>query len=59
MRDAREDLLDWITRFDDPETGYPSQPRRKWVNTFGAYDHLARRKEWASAPGEGGDGGGS
>ncbi|WBQ12639.1 double-strand break repair protein AddB [Hyphomonadaceae bacterium BL14] len=59
MRDAREDLIDWITRFDDPETGYPSQPRRKWVNTYGAYDHLARRKEWASAPGEGGEGGGS
>ncbi|MCH8488476.1 MAG: double-strand break repair protein AddB [Oceanicaulis sp.] len=59
MRDAREDLIDWITRFDDVETAYPSQPRRKWVNTFGAYDHLARRKEWASAPGEGGEGGGS
>lgn len=59
MRDAREDLIDWITRFDDPDTGYPSQPRRKWVNTYGAYDHLARRKEWASAPGESGDGGGS
>ncbi len=59
MRDAREDLIDWITRFDDPETPYPSQPRRKWVNTYGAYDHLARRKEWASAPGDGGEGGGS
>ncbi|KAA5803666.1 double-strand break repair protein AddB [Alkalicaulis satelles] len=54
MHEAREDLIDWITRFDDPDTEYLSQPRRKWTNTYGDYDHLARRKEWASAPGEGG-----
>ncbi|MCC5994834.1 MAG: double-strand break repair protein AddB [Oceanicaulis sp.] len=60
MRDAREELIDWITRFDDPDTEYLSQPRRKWTNSWGAYDHLARRKEWASAPGSdgGNDGGG-
>ena len=50
-------LQDWVAAFDDPKRTYPSQPRVKYSNTWGDYDHLARRKEWASAPeaGEGGD----
>lgn len=51
-------LQDWVATFDDPARSYPSQPRVKYSNTWGDYDHLARRKEWASAP-EAGDGGGS
>ncbi|PWE18464.1 double-strand break repair protein AddB [Marinicauda salina] len=55
---AFERLAEWIATFDDPARSYPSQPRAKYTNTWGDYDHLARRKEWASAPGETGEGGG-
>ena len=48
-------LTDWIAKFDDARRTYPSQPRVKFTNQWGDYDHLARRKEWASAPGEDGD----
>ena len=47
---ARERLERYIAKFDDPSTPYPSQPRRQFVNKFGDYDHLARRKEWSTAP---------
>jgi len=54
---ALEALTQWIASFDDPRRTYPSQPRVKYTNKWGDYDHLARRKEWASAPGdEGGEG---
>lgn len=46
---ALEDLGKWIARFDDETTAYPSQPRAKYVDDYGRYDHLARRGEWASA----------
>lgn len=52
---ALEDLRQWIARFDDAATPYPSQPRVQYVDEYGQYDHLARRSEWASAPGEGGE----
>lgn len=48
--DALSRLYDWVAKFDDPAQGYPSQPRAKYTHDYGAYDHLARRKEWASAP---------
>jgi ATP-dependent helicase/nuclease subunit B len=41
-----------IARYDRAETAYPSQPRAQYVNPYGDYDHLARRKEWTSAGGE-------
>ncbi len=53
---ALDDLRKWVAEFDDPGRSYPSQPRAQFTNAFGDYDHLARRGEWASAPG--GDGGG-
>jgi ATP-dependent helicase/nuclease subunit B len=52
---ALDDLRRWVAEFDDQERSYPSQPRAQFTNVFGDYDHLARRGEWASAPG--GDGG--
>ncbi|MFC4726280.1 double-strand break repair protein AddB [Glycocaulis abyssi] len=47
---ALERLGRYIAKFDDPSTPYHSQPRRKFVNEYGDYDHLARRKEWSTAP---------
>lgn len=47
---AMERLQRYVAKFDDPSTPYLSQPRRKYVNRFGDYDHLARRKEWSTAP---------
>jgi ATP-dependent helicase/nuclease subunit B len=54
---ALQALTEWVAKFDDAQRSYPSQPRVKFVNQWGDYDHLARRKEWASAPGDdnGGD----
>lgn len=54
---AIADLRQWITRFDNETEPYLSQPRAKYVNDYSDYDHLARRGEWASAPGseEGGE----
>ncbi|XBQ17015.1 MAG: double-strand break repair protein AddB [Oceanicaulis sp.] len=56
--DARDDLAAWIAKFDDERRTYPSQPRAKYTNRWGDFDHLARRKEWASAAEDGGEGGG-
>ena len=42
-----------ITRFDKPETGYPSQPRAQYTHDYGDYDDLARRSEWQAAGPEG------
>jgi ATP-dependent helicase/nuclease subunit B len=47
---ALERLERYVARFDDPSTPYLSQPRRQFVNEYGDYDHLARRKEWSTAP---------
>lgn len=47
---AFERLQRYVAAFDDPSTPYPSQPRRQYVNQYGDYDHLARRKEWSTAP---------
>jgi ATP-dependent helicase/nuclease subunit B len=55
---ALQELIDWIALFDDEATAYPSQPRAQYVDSYGDYDHLARRSEWASAAdtGDGGEG---
>lgn len=50
--DALDDLRKVISWFDDEAFAYRSQPRAKFVNRYGTFDHLARRKEWASAPGD-------
>lgn len=44
-----------IAHFDQADTPYKSQPRAKWINSWGDYDHLARRKEWG-VTGEEGEG---
>lgn len=49
--DALDELKQWINRFDEVETAYPSQIRAQYVDQYGQYDHLARRSEWASAAG--------
>ena len=46
---AMETLEKLIAFFDDPKAIYHSQPRAKFSNPFGDYDHLARRAEWAKA----------
>jgi ATP-dependent helicase/nuclease subunit B len=46
IRRAAEGLKAWIRSFDDPRTIYLSQPRPEFVNDYGDYDQLARRKEW-------------
>ncbi|TQV76192.1 double-strand break repair protein AddB [Denitrobaculum tricleocarpae] len=45
-------LTSLITRFDNPETPYPAQPRHDRRLRFNDYAHLARIKEWTA--GEGG-----
>ena len=53
---AVDDLRGWIDRFDKVTTAYRSQIRAKYTNDYSDFDHLARRSEWASAPGgEGGE----
>ena len=48
---AIRDLGEWIARFDIETTTYGSQVRAKYTNDYGDFDHLARRGEWAAAPG--------
>jgi ATP-dependent helicase/nuclease subunit B len=54
---AERELRRWIAQYDDPATPYASQPRAEFVNDYGDYDQLARRKEWAAAEEVDGDGG--
>ena len=46
--EALEELQKLIAHFDTPDSRYYSQPRAKFQNQYGDYDHLARRAEWAS-----------
>ncbi len=46
--EAFENLQKLIAHFDTPDSRYYSQPRAKFQNQYGDYDHLARRAEWAS-----------
>ncbi len=46
--DALDDLQKLIAHFDTQESKYFSQPRAQFENTYGDYDHLARRAEWAT-----------
>jgi ATP-dependent helicase/nuclease subunit B len=43
-----------LSQFRDETTAYVPRPYPQFVNAYGAYDHLARVKEWA-AGGEGGE----
>lgn len=42
-----------ILAYEDPDTGYPSQPRAQYTHDYGEYDDLARRDEWSSITGDG------
>jgi len=42
-----------IEAYDDPETGYPSQPRAQYTDDYGDFDDLARRDEWSAMSGGG------
>ncbi|MGJ8559306.1 MAG: PD-(D/E)XK nuclease family protein [Litorimonas sp.] len=42
-----------ITAYDNPDTGYPSQPRAQYTDDYGDYDDLARRDEWSAISGRG------
>ncbi|MDZ7629582.1 MAG: double-strand break repair protein AddB [Parvularculaceae bacterium] len=37
-----------VAAFDDPGTRYLSQPHPEFVDDYGDYDQLARRKEWSA-----------
>ena len=50
---AREQLEALIRKFEDPETAYTSLNLSMWSNRYGAYDDLARIKEWSAAGGLG------
>jgi ATP-dependent helicase/nuclease subunit B len=52
MRKVGDGLKQWIAAFDDPDTPYLSQPRPQFVDEYGDYDLLARRREWSIAEGE-------
>ena len=43
-----------LSQFRDETIAYVPRPYPQFVNAYGAYDHLARVKEWA-AGGEGGE----
>ncbi len=45
--ETRRSFAALVALFDNPDTPYLSQPRPKFANQYGRYDHLARRREWA------------
>ncbi len=47
ITNAITDLKALIRAFDQADTAYHSQPRAKYQDDYGDYDHLARRGEWA------------
>lgn len=51
IEEAISTLRELITAYDQPETGYPSQPRAQHTYDYGDYDDLARRSEWSSIVG--------
>ena len=52
--DEAEHYLGKLLRaFDDENTTYRSQPRPQFVDAYGDYDQLARRKEWGAASDDG------
>ena len=51
--EARAKLEALIRAFDDPNQPYTSLNLPMWANRYGAYDDLARIKEWSAAGGLG------
>jgi ATP-dependent helicase/nuclease subunit B len=54
---AYEKLAELARRFDDDGVPYLSLVHPMWKTYYGAYDHLARVKEWSSTGGAGDDAG--
>ncbi|MEL7490397.1 MAG: double-strand break repair protein AddB [Pseudomonadota bacterium] len=46
VNDARDGFEKIIAHYADPDTAYLSQPRAEFVDVYGDYDQLARRREW-------------
>jgi ATP-dependent helicase/nuclease subunit B len=53
--EARAKLEALIRKFEDEATGYTSLALSMWSNRYGAYDDLARIKEWSANGGAGGE----
>ncbi|QUS37701.1 double-strand break repair protein AddB [Tardiphaga alba] len=53
--EARAKLEALIRKFENEDTGYTSLALSMWSNRFGAYDDLARIKEWSANGGAGGE----
>lgn len=51
-------MLELLNQFRDEQTPYLSRPAPKFSKDFGAYDHLARVKEWSATSGLTDDGDG-
>jgi ATP-dependent helicase/nuclease subunit B len=51
--DARQKLEALIRSFEDEDQAYTSLNLSMWANRYGAYDDLARIKEWSAAGGLG------
>ncbi|HHL43059.1 MAG TPA: double-strand break repair protein AddB, partial [Hellea balneolensis] len=47
VQNTMADITNLIKSYDQETTAYYSQPRAKYINIYGDYDHLARREEWA------------
>ena len=45
---ARQELEKLIRRFDDEDQAYTSLNLSMWTNRYGAFDDLARVKEWSA-----------
>jgi ATP-dependent helicase/nuclease subunit B len=50
---ARQELEKLIRKFEDENQAYTSLNLSMWSNRYGAYDDLARIKEWSAAGGLG------
>lgn len=45
ITEARDGLFELLEHFNNADASYPSQPRAQYVDEYGDYDHLARRRE--------------
>ncbi len=53
VADQFEGLAALLNQLRNPDTPYASRPYPQFLARYGAYDHLARVKEWASADEDG------
>ncbi len=51
--EAREGLINLITKFDDAKTPYEARPNPEYAPKYSDYEHLARVKEWSSGGDDG------